>query len=103
MLASPALHMKTLNPGAAGLPHDMPIMQTYERIQDAFPGGPLPALAVVQAKDVTSPEVTKGIEELKATASGPTDVTVSPDKSVAIVSHPAPRQRHRRARPTPRW
>jgi RND superfamily putative drug exporter len=82
--------MKTLNPGAAGLPHDMPIMQTYERIQSAFPGGPLPAIAVVQAKDVTSPEVTKGIEELKATASGPTDVTISPDKSVALVSIPLP-------------
>jgi RND superfamily putative drug exporter len=90
VLAAPALNMKTLNPGTAGLPHDMPIMQTYERIQDAFPGGPLPALAVVQAADVTSPEVTKGIDELKATASGPTDVTISPDKSVAIVSIPLP-------------
>jgi RND superfamily putative drug exporter len=90
VLAAPALNMKTLNPGAAGLPHDMPIMQTYERIQSAFPGGPLPALAVVQASDVTSPEVAKGIEELKATASGPTDVTISPDKSVAIVSIPLP-------------
>ena len=39
---------------------------------------------------MTSPEVTKGIDELKATASGPTDVTVSPDKSVAIVSIPLP-------------
>ena len=82
--------MKTLNPGTAGLPHDMPIMQTYERIQSAFPGGPLPAIAVVQAEDVTRPEVTKGIEELKATASGPTDVTISPDKSVALVSIPLP-------------
>ena len=53
VLALPALNMKTVNPGTAGLPHDLPIMQTYERIQSAFPGGPLPALAVVQAKDVT--------------------------------------------------
>ena len=90
MLALPALHMKTLNPGTAGLPHDMPIMQTYERIQAAFPGGPLPALAVVQADDVTAPQVQKGIEELQATASGPTDVTIAPDKSVAIVSIPLP-------------
>jgi uncharacterized membrane protein YdfJ with MMPL/SSD domain len=90
VLALPALNMKTINPGTAGLPHDMPIMQTYERIQSAFPGGPLPALAVVQADDVTAAPVQKGIEELKATASGPTDVTVSPDKSVAIVSLPLP-------------
>ena len=44
VLALPALNMKTVNPGVAGLPHDLPIMQTYERIQSAFPGGPLPAL-----------------------------------------------------------
>jgi uncharacterized membrane protein YdfJ with MMPL/SSD domain len=90
VLALPALNMKTVNPGTAGLPHDLPIMQTYERIQSAFPGGPLPALAVVEAKDVTSPAVQKGIDDLKATASGPTDVIVSPNKQVAIVSIPLP-------------
>src|SRR5215217_3678154 len=90
VLALPALNMKTVNPGVAGLPHDLPIMQTYERIQSEFPGGPLPALAVVQAKDVTSPAVTKGIDELKATAAGPTSVLTSPNKQVAIVSIPLP-------------
>ena len=90
VLASPALNMKTVNPGAAGLPHDLAIMQTYERIQSAFPGGPLPALAVVQADDVTAAPVQKGIDELKATASGPTNTTISPDKTVAIVSLPLP-------------
>src|SRR6201991_175038 len=90
VLALPALNMKTINPGAAGLPHDLPIMQTYERIQSAFPGGPLPALAVVQADDVTAPPVQKGIDELKATASGPTSTSISPDKHVAIVSLPLP-------------
>ncbi len=90
VLALPALHMKTINPGAAGLPHDLPIMQTYDRIQAAFPGGPMPALVVVEAKDVTTPAVTKGIDELKATASGPTSTIVSPNKNVAIVSIPLP-------------
>jgi uncharacterized membrane protein YdfJ with MMPL/SSD domain len=90
VLALPALNMKTVNPGTAGLPHDLPIMQTYERIQSAFPGGPLPALAVVEAKDVTSPAVQAGIEDLKATAAGPTSVLVSPNKQVAIVSIPLP-------------
>ena len=49
------------------------------------------------------PRCQKGIEELKATATGPTSVLVSPNKQVAIVSHPAPGQRHRRHAPTPRW
>ena len=90
VLALPALHMKTINPGAAGLPHDLPIMQTYDRIQAAFPGGPMPALVVVEADDVTKPAVQKGIDELKATASGPTSTIVSPNKNVAIVSIPLP-------------
>jgi RND superfamily putative drug exporter len=90
VLAIPALRMHTVNPGAAGLPHNLPIMQTYDRIQKEFPGGPLPALAVVEAKDVTTPEVQAGIRELVKTASGPTDVTVSPNKQVAIVHIPLP-------------
>lgn len=90
VLALPALHMRTINPGAAGLPHDLPIMQTYERIQAKFPGGPLPAMVVVEAKDVTAPEVQQGIKALTATASGPTNTIVSPSKEVAIVSIPLP-------------
>ena len=38
-LAIPALGMHTINPGVAGLPRSLPIMQTYDRVQAAFPGG----------------------------------------------------------------
>ena len=58
-LAIPALSMKTVNPGASGLPKDLEVMQVYDRIQAAFPGGPLPALVAVQADDVTKPEVVR--------------------------------------------
>ena len=86
--------MKTINPGVAGIPHDLPIMQTYDRIQAAFPGGPLPALAVVQADDVTAPAVQQGIDDMtaRALASGqmaePVTTQISPDKSTAVVSIP---------------
>jgi RND superfamily putative drug exporter len=50
----------------------------------------MPAVAVVQAKDVTAAPVQAGIKELVKTASGPTNVTVSPDKTVAIVDIPLP-------------
>ena len=36
-LAIPALSMHTINPGVAGLPRSLPIMQTYDRIQDGVP------------------------------------------------------------------
>ena len=39
-LALPALGMHTINPGVAGLPRSLPIMQTYDRIQDEVPGRP---------------------------------------------------------------
>ena len=93
-LAVPALGMKTINPGVAGIPHDLPIMKTYDRIQAAFPGGPLPAVVVVQADDVTAPAVQKGIQEMtdKALASGqmaqPVTTQVAPDKSAEVVSIP---------------
>ena len=49
--------MNTMDTGADGLPQDLPVMQTYDRIQDAFPGAPLPAVVVVEADDVNDPEV----------------------------------------------
>jgi uncharacterized membrane protein YdfJ with MMPL/SSD domain len=93
-LSIPALSMKTVNPGAAGLPKDLEVTQVYDRIQAAFPGGPLPAIVAVQADDVTTPEVQAGIQAMteQALASGqmsePITTNVSPDKSVAVVSIP---------------
>jgi uncharacterized membrane protein YdfJ with MMPL/SSD domain len=94
VLAFPALEMRTVNPGVAGLPRSLPIMQTYDRIQAAFPGGPLPAIVAVQADDVTAPAVASGIDAMgrAAVATGrmsePVTTTVSPDRSVAVVSVP---------------
>src|SRR4051794_832706 len=90
VLAIPALRMQTVDPGAAGLPHKLPIVQTYDRIQAEFPGGPLPAVIAVQAEDVTTPAVQNGIKALIKTASGPTDVSVRPNKHVAVVEMPLP-------------
>jgi RND superfamily putative drug exporter len=93
-LAFPALGMKTINPGLAGIPHDLPVMKTYERIQAAFPGGPLPAMVVVQADDVTAPAVQEGVTAMtgEALASGqmsqPVTTQTSPDRSTVIVNIP---------------
>ena len=37
-------------PGRLGLPRNLPIVRTYDRIQAAFPGGPMPAIVVVHAR-----------------------------------------------------
>jgi uncharacterized membrane protein YdfJ with MMPL/SSD domain len=94
VLALPALSLKTGVPGTDSLPRDLPVMQTFDRIEAAFPGGPLPAVIAIRADDVTTPAVTKAIADLrtKALASGqmkqPVQVDVSPDKHVARVLLP---------------
>src|SRR3954470_8722607 len=90
VLALPALHMKTIEPGAAGLPHSLPIVQTYERIQAEFPGGPMPSAAVAGASALTPPAAPAALSALAHTAGGPTDTRVSPDHHVALVSIPLP-------------
>ena len=91
-LALPALKLHTTNPGVAGLPRSIPIMKTYDRIQAAFPGGPLPAVVAVQAQDVTTPAVRRGIKQMTDRAlathrlNGPVSTRVSPDHHVAVVS-----------------
>jgi RND superfamily putative drug exporter len=93
-LAIPALGMHTINPGVAGLPRSLAIMQTYDRLQSAFPGGPQPAVIAVQAKDVTAAPVTSAIAALEREAKQteglgqPITVTNSPNRTVAIVEVP---------------
>ena len=60
-LTLPALGMHTISPGIEGMPSDEPLRQTYDRMQAAFPGTTEPAEVVVQAADVTSPQVRAGI------------------------------------------
>ena len=93
-LAIPAVNMHTVNAGASGLPKDLEVVKVYDRIQAAFPGGPLPAVIAVQADDVTKPEVQAGIKAMgeKALATGqmsePITTDISPDKTVAVVNIP---------------
>jgi RND superfamily putative drug exporter len=92
LLALPTLRLHTANSGVQGLPRDLPAMQTYERIQQAFPGGPLPAVVAVRAPDVRALEVTAAIRDMRdrAVATGrfrdPLTVTTSPDETVAQVA-----------------
>ena len=84
--------MKTVNPGVEGLPRDLQVMQSYDKIQAAFPGGNIPAVTVIKAPDVTTPEVEAAIADLQeqAIATGelmaPSNVEVNPDKTVATVT-----------------
>ncbi|HEU0019999.1 MAG TPA: MMPL family transporter [Thermoleophilaceae bacterium] len=94
-VALPTLAMQTSVPGVDGLPQDLPVVQTYNRIQEAFPGESIPANVVVEADDVTTGATAAAIDTLQADAAMQSDlfepgatVEVSPDKTVANVAIP---------------
>src|SRR4029453_15731129 len=60
VLALPALNIKTAVPGVDALPQNLEVIQTYNRMQDAFPGGQVPLTVVFQADDAGSREGRQG-------------------------------------------
>jgi RND superfamily putative drug exporter len=91
VMAIPAFGLHTQNLGVEGLPKDLPVKHTYDRIQAAFPGDPLAATVAVTAPNVESRDMRTAIARLRirAVSTGqfnePTTVTVNPDKTVARV------------------
>jgi uncharacterized membrane protein YdfJ with MMPL/SSD domain len=93
-LALPALQLKMAMPSVDTLPKSLPMMQTYDRMQQAFPGSALPAFVVVKAPNVNAPAAREAIARLKeqAVASGrmyePITVDVNHDATVAMITIP---------------
>jgi uncharacterized membrane protein YdfJ with MMPL/SSD domain len=94
VLAIPAFSLHTASPGFETLPQNIGVIKTYNRMQAAFPGGPIPAQVVVQAQDVRSLPVVTGVNDLIARAAGspnfkrPITTAVSPDHTVEEVDIP---------------
>ncbi|CAG6397331.1 MMPL family transporter [Streptomyces cocklensis] len=94
-LALPAFGMKTANLSMQQeLGDSLPIIQTYEHIDTAFPGGPDQAHVVVKAADIDSPAVKQAIADFRAEAvssgasKGPVTVTVHSAQNVARIDVP---------------
>jgi len=91
-LAIPAFSLKTGAQTIDDLQGNYSIAETFKRIDKAFPGGNEPAVVVVKAADVTTPQFTASIEEFKkrALATGetnePISVRINPDKTVAQIA-----------------
>jgi RND superfamily putative drug exporter len=75
-------------------PQSLPVVKTYNRMQQAFPGTAIPANVVVKVPNVNAPEVREAIDQLKqrALASGrmhaPVTVDVNKDATVANITVP---------------
>jgi uncharacterized membrane protein YdfJ with MMPL/SSD domain len=93
-LAIPTLTLHTQLPSFTDLPKSLPIVRTYESIQQAFPGAQTPAKVVVSASNVDAPPVQNAISGLKrqALATGemfePIVTEVNPAHTVETVSIP---------------
>jgi uncharacterized membrane protein YdfJ with MMPL/SSD domain len=91
-LCVPALGLQFKDPGFEGYSRSQPVIQTYDRVQAAFPGGAVPAMTVIKAEDVTAAPVQAAIRALhdQAIATGrlsePSGVEISPDRTVAVVA-----------------
>ena len=91
-LALPALQLRMVQPGPDTFPQELPAVQTYDRMQEAFPGAALPATVVVEAADVNTPEMQAAIQRLqeRALESGrmhePISVAVNEPGTVAAIS-----------------
>jgi RND superfamily putative drug exporter len=94
LLALPALQLRMAEPGPDTFPDSLPVVQTYDRMQGAFPGTALPANVVVEAPDVEAPAVQAAIRRLEeqALASGrvhePITVDVNAAGTVANITLP---------------
>ncbi|MDQ0773690.1 putative membrane protein YdfJ with MMPL/SSD domain [Streptomyces aurantiacus] len=94
-IAAPALGMKTQNLTLdQEFGDSLPIVATYDRVNEAFPGGSDPAEVVVKAKDINSAEVKAALADFRAQAvssgasRGPVDVKVHDAQNIAFVYVP---------------
>jgi RND superfamily putative drug exporter len=94
ILAIPVLNLKMAVPGIETLPQDLEVIQTYDRIQEAFPGARIPAEVVIERGNASDVELTIGVHNLREAVQKsdlvepPVTVEFSADHSVAVVNVP---------------
>ncbi|MFJ5268679.1 MMPL family transporter [Streptomyces sp. NPDC088358] len=94
-IASPALGMKTQQLTLdKEFGDSLPIVGTYNRVNDAFPGGSEPAEVVVKAHDIDAADVRSALADFRTRAiasgasRGPVDIKVHAAQNVAFVYVP---------------
>jgi uncharacterized membrane protein YdfJ with MMPL/SSD domain len=93
-LAVPAFSMHTVQTGTDDLPRKLEVMKVYDRMQAAFPGGQIPAVVAVEARDVTTPQVASAVKALErnaaatGTMNAPVTVRTSRDRHIALIDIP---------------
>jgi uncharacterized membrane protein YdfJ with MMPL/SSD domain len=93
-LAAPAFGLRMVQPGPDTYPQSLKMIKAYNRMQEAFPGSPLPANVVVKTQNVNAPAVRNAIRELesKALATGRvgTPITVERNRDATVANITVP-------------
>jgi uncharacterized membrane protein YdfJ with MMPL/SSD domain len=94
-LAVPVLHIHTADSGVDGLPRSLEVMQTYDRMQAAFPGEQFTAGVVLEGeRPLDRAAVQSAVQEMRDVArdsehfNEPVTANVSHDGKVAVVDVP---------------
>ncbi|MER5195314.1 MMPL family transporter [Streptomyces sp. NPDC002755] len=94
-IAAPAVGMKTQNLTLdQEFGDSLPIVQTYNRVNDAFPGGSEPAEVIVKADDINAAEVKTALAQFKEQAvssgasRGPVEIKLHDAQNIAYVYVP---------------
>ncbi|MFC4498212.1 MULTISPECIES: MMPL family transporter [Streptomyces] len=94
-VAAPAVGMKTQNLTLdQEFGDSLPIVQTYDRVNEAFPGGTGPATVVVKADDINASDVRDALQRFKEEAvssgasRGPVEIKLHDAQNVAFVYVP---------------
>ncbi len=93
-LSIPAFSIHTATPGTSSLPQNLSVVKTYNKVQEVFPGGPIPALVAVSAGDVTSPRMRRAVADLRRQAAAdplfkqPVTADINADHTVAEIDIP---------------
>ena len=94
-LAIPALGIHTAQGGTDTLPQDLAVVQTFNRVQDAFPSEDSTAQVVIVAEDVSAAPINDAVEQLGTETAkdnelfkGALETDVSPDLTVMTVDVP---------------
>ena len=93
-LAVPALNMNITTSSVDDLPQDLAVIQTYERLRDAFPAEGVTVDVAVKGDDLRTGAAATGIAELRRRAerakgvTGAPEATYSSDGKAALISIP---------------
>jgi uncharacterized membrane protein YdfJ with MMPL/SSD domain len=102
LLAVPSFGMHTQLPNLTDLPHDLKIVRTYDRIQQAFPGSQTPAVVVVKAPNVETPQMRNAYELFRQRALSPVSSSLrSPSSSTRPTPLPGSTSRSQATATTP--